>query len=65
MPADPVSGGCGCALLLAVCALYFAGLAAWAFIHETGVLYPCVAGLALWLVFTIAHRILRCRDDGE
>jgi hypothetical protein len=44
-------------LLLAVFAVYFAGLAAWVFLNETGLLYPLVAGLVLWVVVTIARKV--------
>jgi hypothetical protein len=65
MPADPVSGGCGCALLLAVCAVYFAGLSAWVFLKETGLLYPCAAALLIWVVVSIAQSLRRRNDDDE
>jgi hypothetical protein len=56
MSPDPVSG-CGCALVLGVAAVYFAGLAAWAFLNEAGLIYPLAAGLAVWFVVTIARRV--------
>jgi hypothetical protein len=59
MPADP-AGGCGCALLLAVCAIYFAGLA----LYESGLLYPGAAVLVAWLVFGIVRRFRRHWGDG-
>jgi len=61
--ADPVGGGCGCALVLAVAAAYFAGLAAWAFLNESGLLYPCVGGLALWFLFTVTRWLGRQRGQ--
>jgi hypothetical protein len=56
MSSDPVTG-CGCALVLAVAAVYFAGLAAWAFLNETKLIYLLVAGVACWVVITIARRV--------
>jgi hypothetical protein len=56
MSSDPATG-CGCALVLVVAAVYFAGLGARAFLNETKLIYPLVAGLALWVVVTIARRV--------
>jgi hypothetical protein len=63
MSTDPVSG-CGCALVLGVAAVYFAGLAAFAFLNETGLIYPLAAGLALWFVVTVARRVWLRRTGG-
>jgi hypothetical protein len=63
MHPNPACSGCGCALFLAGWAVYFAWTSAWAFAQETGLLYPCVAGLVVWIVVALARWTRRRWSD--
>lgn len=59
MPSDPVSGGCGCALALIVIGVYIGLWAVWAFLYETGLVYPLGIGLGLWVLTAAVKRVRR------
>jgi hypothetical protein len=61
MPGEPVTAGCGCALSLVVLAAGLAIVTVWAYLTESGLVYPLALGLAVWLAVVVAKRVLRWR----
>jgi hypothetical protein len=59
MPGDPLGASCGCALTLAVFAGGVAIITVWAYLNETGLIYPLALGLALWLTVSVVRRVHR------